>query len=270
MKRINSDIVLRTLYLIIAISMCVFVVSSVFAYISSVNKRLIDLENKIDILASDTDVRMSNLNLSIRQIESDIYDVKNDFTMYKDRMRKQLDELNEVVANYEQQQIEVEEVTEDTLEEGYIFEEVESEPEVQEEPKTALGGAVAIKTEHTYIEEIDDDPQVKIKPNPNPVPTGAHLTATGGVFNGPSGLETYYNMDMSVIVQVAHSNGIGGEYWIREDGCKMLGDYIMCACNRDVHPYGSLVQTSLGMGISLDTGGFAANNPTQIDIATNW
>jgi hypothetical protein len=60
------------------------------------------------------------------------------------------------------------------------------------------------------------------------------------------------------------------EYWIREDGCKMLGDYIMCAANLDVRPRGSLVESSLGTCIVCDTGGFAYSDPYQLDIAVNW
>ena len=122
-----------------------------------------------------------------------------------------------------------------------------------------------LQTEDAYVEPTVTASSYAYTPS-----SGGCLTPTNGVYYGPSGKETYYNLDMSVIVQVAHNNGIEGEYWIREDGCKMLGSYIMCACNRDVHPYGTLVETSLGTGISLDTGGFAANNPTQIDIAVAW
>lgn len=101
-------------------------------------------------------------------------------------------------------------------------------------------------------------------------PAEQHLTKSGGVFYFGDQKETYYNLDMSTIVSIAHANGISGEYWVRDDGCKMLGDYIMLACNRNIHPYGTLVETSLGTGISLDTGGFAAGNPYQVDIATAW
>ena len=99
---------------------------------------------------------------------------------------------------------------------------------------------------------------------------GPVLTAQAGVVMGPSGKETYYNLDMSGIVQIMRDMGNTDEYWIREDGCKMLGDYIMCAANLNVHPRGSLVQSSLGMCIVCDTGGFAASNPNQLDIAVNW
>ena len=59
-------------------------------------------------------------------------------------------------------------------------------------------------------------------------------------------------------------------YWVREDGCKMLGPYIMCAANLNRFPRGTTVESSLGTCLVCDTGGFAASNPTQLDIATNW
>lgn len=106
--------------------------------------------------------------------------------------------------------------------------------------------------------------------NTNYVPTGAKLTPSAGVFQGPSGKETYYNLDMSGVISIAKSQGIQGEYWIREDGAKMYGDYVIVAAHLGIRPRGSLIQTSLGMGIVLDTGGFASSNSTQLDIATNW
>lgn len=99
---------------------------------------------------------------------------------------------------------------------------------------------------------------------------GPVLTPSAGVVMGPSGKETYYNLDMSGIIQLMRDLGNTDEYWIREDGCKMLGKYIMCAANLDVHPRGSLVESSLGTCIVCDTGGFAAANPNQLDIAVTW
>ena len=55
-----------------------------------------------------------------------------------------------------------------------------------------------------------------------------------------------------------------------ENGVKMYGDYVICACNYDIYPIGSLVETSFGTGISLDTGAFIAWNPTNVDIAVSW
>ena len=58
-------------------------------------------------------------------------------------------------------------------------------------------------------------------------------------------------------------------YWIREDGCKMLGDYIMVAASLDIRPYGTIVQTSRGLGIVADTGSFASSNQYQLDLAVS-
>ena len=99
---------------------------------------------------------------------------------------------------------------------------------------------------------------------------GPVLTASAGTITGPSGKETYYNLNMSGVVSIMRSLGNSDEYWVRDDGVKMLGDYVMVAANLDVHTRGSLVETSLGMGIVCDTGSFASGNATQLDIAVSW
>ena len=100
--------------------------------------------------------------------------------------------------------------------------------------------------------------------------TGTRLNAHIGTVMGPSGKETYYNLPMSGVVDIMRRKGNTDEYWVRSDGCKMLGDYIMVAADLSVQPRGSLVATSLGMGIVCDTGEFALTNPYQIDIAVDW
>ena len=133
-------------------------------------------------------------------------------------------------------------------------------------------GVSEIDIEETIETEIVNDipttiekENIKITYNSDSV-----LTASKGVnyYNGNK--ETYYNLDMSGCVSIMRNMGNTDEYWVREDGCKMLGNYIMCAANLDVHPRGSLVETSLGTAIVVDTGGFADSNPNQIDIAVNW
>ena len=64
--------------------------------------------------------------------------------------------------------------------------------------------------------------------------------------------------------------GYDYEYWIRDDGCKMYGPYIMVAANLSIRPKGTIVETSLGTGMVCDTGGFAYSNTYQLDIATAW
>lgn len=102
------------------------------------------------------------------------------------------------------------------------------------------------------------------------VSSGGVLTPSKGVNYGPSGKETYYNLDMSGCIETMRSYGNTDEYWVREDGCKMLGPYIMCAANLNLRPRGTLVESSLGTCIVVDTGGFASVDATQIDIATTW
>ena len=107
----------------------------------------------------------------------------------------------------------------------------------------------------------------------NAVWRGPVLTARAGTVMGPSGKETYYNLPMQGVVRTMRGLGYSETefpYWIRSDGCKMLGDKIMVAANLNVHPKGSVVETSLGSGLVCDTGGFARSNPYQLDLAVNW
>ena len=99
---------------------------------------------------------------------------------------------------------------------------------------------------------------------------GPVLTKRAGTVQGPSGKETYYNLDMSGVIRIMKNQGYDYDYWVREDGVKMYGDYIMCAANLNVHPRGSLVESSLGTCIVFDTGVFASSNPNQLDIAVTW
>ena len=102
------------------------------------------------------------------------------------------------------------------------------------------------------------------------IPSGPHLTKQSGVFNGPSGKETYYNLNMSGVVRILQRSGIDGYFWVRSDGVKMWGDYVMCAADLSIRPRGSLVNTSLGKGIVVDTGTFIYSNRAQLDIAVTW
>lgn len=102
---------------------------------------------------------------------------------------------------------------------------------------------------------------------------GDVLSKSKGAVYGPSGKETYYNLNMSGIVNIMRRAGYSEEeypYWIREDGVKMLGNYVMVAADFNTRPRGTILESSLGTAIVCDTGGFAKNNPTQLDIAVSW
>lgn len=104
-------------------------------------------------------------------------------------------------------------------------------------------------------------------------PQESHLNNYNGVFQGPNGRETFYNLNMNGIVSIMRNNGYSEEeypYWVREDGCKMLGNYIMVAANLSTRPRGTIIETSLGTAIVCDTGSFVNSYPNGIDIAVNW
>ena len=155
-----------------------------------------------------------------------------------------------------------------------VTEEVTEEPEVEKEEKediliAASAPAPVPTTEATTEAPIAPAPQPE-QPKYEPQ-SGDCLTKSGGVYYGPSGKETYYNLNMNGVVSNAQNMGIEGEYWVREDGCKMYGDYVICAADLNVHPRGSLVESSLGTCIVLDTGGFATNGSgVALDIAVDW
>lgn len=103
--------------------------------------------------------------------------------------------------------------------------------------------------------------------------SGAKLSRSRGSIQGPSGKETYYNLNMAGVVSIMRRMGFSEAeypYNVRADGVKCLGPYVMVAAHLGKRPRGSKVQTSLGTGIVCDTGGFASSNPTQIDVATSW
>ncbi len=99
---------------------------------------------------------------------------------------------------------------------------------------------------------------------------GSVLNRYNGVNRGPNGKETYYNLNMNKIVDAMKRLGVNSEYWVRNDGVKMYGDYIMCAADLSVYPRGSIVETSLGTGIVCDTGAFVKSTGIALDIATAW
>lgn len=102
---------------------------------------------------------------------------------------------------------------------------------------------------------------------------GDVLSKSKGVVIGPSGRETYYNLNMTSVINAMRKMGYSEQeypYWIREDGVKMLGNYVMVAANYAIRPRGTIVESSLGHAIVCDTGSFVEKHPTQLDIAVSW
>ena len=99
------------------------------------------------------------------------------------------------------------------------------------------------------------------------------ITAERGGYMGESGRETYYNLNMSNCVAYMRELGydeLNYPYWVRDDGAKMLGLYVMCAANWKIRPKGTIIPTSLGDAIVVDTGEFVTEFPYGVDLAVDW
>ena len=102
---------------------------------------------------------------------------------------------------------------------------------------------------------------------------GPVLTKEIGGNMGPAGRETYYNLPMQGCINKMRSLGYSEEeypYWIRDEGDKMLGRYVMIAANWKIIPLGTIIETSLGWSIVVDTGTFVEEYPYGVDIAVDW
>ena len=89
------------------------------------------------------------------------------------------------------------------------------------------------------------------------------------IFKGHT--ETWYNLKMDRVIERADAYYDSDEdsYLIRDDGVKTYKGFVICAADWSVHPYGSFVETSRGIGIVLDHH-TVKGNKTLVDIATNW
>lgn len=95
------------------------------------------------------------------------------------------------------------------------------------------------------------------------------LTARAGrvIYDGHP--ETWYDLPMHNITARADAIfGLEDAYEVREDGVKTYNGFVIVAADWELHPFGTLVETSRGTGIVLDTGSFADRE--TIDIATAW
>lgn len=133
----------------------------------------------------------------------------------------------------------------------------------------ALASAAAANTAES---SSGDDSTVSADTTYTSTWTGAVLTPSAGAIIGPSGKETYYNLDMSGVIAIMQAAGYNYEYAVRSDGVKTYGGYVMVAADFAIsgRSRGDLVMTSLGMGIVCDTGTFIYSDPYQIDIAVAW
>lgn len=260
--------------------------------LESINSKLADKNDQINEKTKDLTVIESQLNTlkekenslndSILTRENQFQELNND-TDYKLLLSKsnsshhtlnKMSDLKNLIKEDQVSLIQTNTKIEDTEDEQSIVKTelhtLKSEKEDIEKEKNDIESKITEK--QSIIDEYNrqQEEEKKKTQTSNPNWNGSILTKSAGVNYGPSGKETYYNLNMSGVVNIMRNMGNNDEYWVRNDGCKMLGNYIMVAANLNVHPRGSLVETSLGTGIVCDTGGFASENATQLDIATTW
>lgn len=213
----------------------IVIVGLLTGMIIAMNLHIAHIENKFDSLDKKLDTIASQTDATAEKVDS----LDADFLEYRQNNKDVIDMINTQLNDFiEDMNDEIERLDEDIS--------------AVEIAKAEARKRQTYTTKTTYIQNTDG------------------LTASGGVNYYGEQKETYYNLNMNRVVANAQANGIEGEYWVREDGVKMMGDKVIVAANQDIHPYGSTVETSLGEGIVLDTGGFASGDPTQIDIATSW
>lgn len=97
--------------------------------------------------------------------------------------------------------------------------------------------------------------------------TAVILTAGLGKIEYQGHTETWYNLPINNVVRRAQNMGIPCEYWVRDDGVKCFGPWVIVAAHPSKIRY-SMIDTSLGEGIILDT--HETDDTELIDIATTW
>lgn len=152
------------------------------------------------------------------------------------------------------------EIAEESVVESVVesVDETPTEETPSETPVNALQDPEEVTVEEILTEDIETPYSV--------------LNKRMGVnyFNGQK--ETYYNLRMTGVIRLLDDMGIPhGEYWIRDDGAKMLGEYIMLATDTNRIPKGTIWETSLGTGMIVDHCSGSESYPgVWIDVAVNW
>lgn len=235
----------KTILSITSLLIFVLILSATFILIHNLNKDI----------ASEKEQNKA-WEQSYKSLSSESTNKYNDYEHTISNLKEKIDEQNTSIVNLTKQI--------DTLKSDNNALRLQIDEYKQESRSNSI-----VDSENSISEQATITTETYIEPQAYVEPTGG-LTPTGGVYWYGEQKETWYNLPMEKVIEQANNFGFYGDYWVRGDGVKMFGDYVILACNRDIHPMGSLVETSLGTGISLDTGAFASSNPYQVDIAVTW
>jgi len=217
---------------------CFFLIFVIIALVFTMHQiKIFDLKHDINELVAVHDYSVSTLHSLHSENSEDIAELQEEIDRLKSENAMQsltLEEQSEMLLNYEQH------VTD-------------------------------LKNELNAYELALEEVAPKIE-----LPTtweGPILTKEIGGNMGPAGRETYYNLNMNGCINKMRELGYSEEeypYWVRDDGAKMLGRYVMIAANWKIRPLGTILETSLGWSIVVDTGEFVADYPYGVDIAVDW
>ena len=170
----------------------------------------------------------------------------------------------------------VEEVDEEVIEETSAIELEATEETPVIELEVIEGLEVEVTSEEIQTTEDKDLHTGKLTARKG------YITDGPAGYNGNDGYETWYDLDMTRVVEImddlmeqkGKEDGCvyDYEYWVREDGCKMYGPYIMVAGDIvNTRKRGDIIETSLDLAMVCDYCEYAVKwNNSQIDIATDW
>ena len=95
------------------------------------------------------------------------------------------------------------------------------------------------------------------------------LTAKLGTIQYCEHRETWYNLSMKKVVERADAYyELSDVYGVREDGVKTYNGLVILAAHKSV-PYGTVVETSRGMGVVLDYH-TVKDGQNLYDLAVAW
>lgn len=186
------------------------------------------------------------------EIENDLNETKaalDKAEKDKDSSKKEVSDLKDKVAS---------------LEEELSFKIAARE---EAERQAAIAEASAVEEQATYVETASASESTSSNtqsqasaPAANYSSSGGGLTASAGVYNGPSGKETYYSQK----VLPGGGLNIPGRHVAADGTIRDADGYVVIAS--DNLSKGSVAETSLGTGKVYDTGVGHAG----VDIYTNW
>ena len=167
------------------------------------------------------------LNFDNDKVKKYISDIADDYTnISQDKMiETDVDLLHAIKANLDKVEEYQEHIGEMNKEKETLTLEKTNLEQTKEEKESQLNEC------NTQIANTKDTIAALKKTFQTSTPSwnGSVLSKRSGVNYGPSGKETYYNLNMNGVVNIMRSMGNYDEYWVRNDGCKMLGNYIMVA-----------------------------------------